>query len=231
MTTPERQQAVRSIDAYLARVADDLPGPRGARAAILAELRSGLLDAAEAHRRAGLTPSAAARAATGEFGDPIQIASAFRAELTTARARRLAVVLLASAPLIALAWVGAAAGSHLDSRHALPWLSPSVSPAWHVALPIAAFALIVGACAAAAAVVATGRITRWFPNCARFAPASANAAGVAVAAVDVILLLLLSRQLARAPATLDATPVTIAAVASTTRLFFARQAFRRPRAV
>jgi hypothetical protein len=231
MTTQERQQAVRSIDAYLARVGDDLPGPRQARAAILAELRSGLLDAAETHRQAGLTPSAAARAATGEFGDPIQIASAFRVELTAARARRLAVVLLASAPLIALAWIAAAAGSHLGSRHALPWQSPSVSPAWHVALPTAAVALVVGACAAAAAVAATGRITRWFPNCARFAPASANAAGVAVAAVDVILLLLLSRQLARAPATLDATPVTIAALASTTRLFFARQAFRRPRAV
>jgi hypothetical protein len=229
MTGPERKQALRIIDAYRARVADGLPGPHRARTGILAELGAGLLDAAEAHRQAGLTPSAAARAATVEFGDPIQIAAALRIELTTVRARRLATVLLASVPLIVLAWIGAAVGSHLGSRHALPWQSPNASPAWHIALPVAAAALLVGAGAAATAIIATGRITRWFPTCTRFAPASASAAGVAVAAVDVILLLLLTRQLLHAPATLDATPVTIAAVASATRLFLARQAVRRPR--
>jgi hypothetical protein len=198
MTNPERQQAARTIDAYLARVADGLPGPRRARAAILAELRAGLLDATGAHRQAGLTPSAAARAATGEFGNPMQLAASFGAELTTARARRLALVLLASAPLIALAWIGAAVGSHLGARHALPWQWRSASPDWRLALPVAAVALVVGACAAAAAVAATGRITRWCPDCARFAPTSAIAAAIAAATVDLILLLLLTRQLARA---------------------------------
>jgi hypothetical protein len=231
MTTPERQQAVRTIDAYLTRVADGLPGPRRARAAILAELRTGLLDAAEAHRQVALSPSVAARAATGEFGDPLQIAAAFRAELATVRARRVALVLLASAPLIALAWIGAVVGSHLGAQRALPWQSPSAAPAWHIALPIAVVTLILGTCAAAAAVMATGRLARWFPDCARFAPASALAAGIAAAVVDVILLLLLTRQLARAPTTLDATPVTIAAIASITRLLFARQSIRRPRTV
>jgi hypothetical protein len=226
MTTPERQQPVRTIDAYLARVADGLPGPRRARGAILAELRVGLLDAAEAHRQDRLTPSAAAQAAIGEFGDPMQIAAAFRAELTAVRARRIALVLLASAPLIALAWIGAAVGSHIGVHRALPWQSPSAAPAWHIALPVAAVALVVAVCAAVAAVAATGRLTRWFPDCARFAPASTIAAGTAAAAVDVILLVLLTRQLARAPTTLDATPVTIAAVASTARLLFARQAMR-----
>ncbi len=226
MTTPEQEQDVRTIDAYLARVAEGLPGPRRARAAILAELRVGLLDAAETHRQVGLSPSAAARAATGEFGDPTQIAAAFRAELTTVSARRIALILLASAPLIALAWAGAAVGSHLSARYVLPWQSPSAAPAWHIALPVAAIALVVGVCAAVAAVAATGRLTRWFPDCARFAPASTIAAGIAAAALDVILLVLLARQLARAPTTLDATPVTIAAVASTARLLFARQAMR-----
>jgi hypothetical protein len=226
MTTPEREQDVRTIDAYLARVADGLPGPRRVRASILAELRAGLLDAAEAHRHVGLTPSAAAREATGEFGDPRQIAAAFRAELTAVGARRMALVLLASAPLIALAWIGAAIGSHIGVHRAPPWQSPSAIPAWHIALPVAAVALVVGVCAAVAAVAATGRLTRWFPDCARFAPASTIAAGIAAAAVDVILLVLLTRQLARAPTTLDATPVTIAAVASTARLLFARQAMR-----
>jgi hypothetical protein len=226
MTTPARQQAVRTIDAYLARVADGLSGPRRARAAILAELRVGLLDAAEAQRQVGLSPSAAARAATSEFGDPMQLAAAFRAELITLRARRIALVLLASAPLIALAWIGAAVGSHIGVHRALPWQSPSAAPAWHIALPAAAVAFVVGVCAAVAAVAATGRFTRWFPDCARFAPVSAIAAGIAATAVDVILLVLLARQLARAPTTLDATPVTIATLASTARLLFARQAMR-----
>jgi hypothetical protein len=230
MTMPEQQEPVGAIDAYLARVAEHLPGPRRVRAALLAELRAGLLDAVEANREAGLTPSTAARAATGEFGDPFQIAVAFRAELTTAWARRIAVVLLASAPLVALAWVGAAVGSHFGVDQVLPSQWSSVSPAWRLALPLTAVGLIVGIGAAAVSVAASGRLSRWLPDCTRFAPASAITAGIAVAVADVILLLLLTRRLASAPATLDATPVTIAALASTARLFFARQAVRRPRA-
>jgi hypothetical protein len=231
MTTPERQQAVRTIDAYLTRVADDLPGPRRARAAILGELRAGLLDATEAHRLAGLTPSAAARTATGEFGDPIQIAAAFRTELATARARRIALVLLGSAPVIALAWVAAAVGSHLGAHHGLPSQWPSAAPAWRVALLLAVVGLVVAACAAAVAVAVSGRLGRRFPDCERLVATSASVSGIAVAAVDVILLLLLTRQVASAPSALDATPVTIAAVASLMRLLFARQAIRRPQTI
>ena len=231
MRTPESQPLVCGIDDYLAHVADHLRGPRRARAAILAELRAGLLDAAEARRQAGLTPAAASQAATGEFGDPMQLAAAFRGELRTVKARRIAIVLLVSAPLIALAWTAAAVGSHLGAGHALPSHWPGAPRAWQLALPLAAVGLVAGASAAAVAVVASGRITRWFPGSARLAPASAIAAGIAAATVDVILLLLLTRQLASAPATLDATPVTIAALASVTRLLFARQAVRRPRAV
>jgi hypothetical protein len=230
VTPPERSQLVCITEAYLAQVADGLPGPRRARTALLAELRAGLLDAAEAHGRTGLKPSAAARAATVEFGDPKQIAVAFRAELRTVEARRIAIVLLTSAPLIALAWTGAALGSHLRTHHALPWQWTTVAPVWQLTLPLVAIGLVVAVGAAAAAVVASGRITRWFPDSARFAPASAIAAGIAAATVDVILLLMLTRQLASAPSKLDATPVTIAAAASIARLLFARQAVRPPRA-
>jgi HAAS len=238
MTPPDHRQAgdtdppapaSSTIDGYLDRLAAALSRPARARAAILAELRAGLLDATEAHRQTGLTSSAAARAAIGEFGDPTQLAAAFRRELATAKARRLAVTLLASAPLIALAWAAAAIGSHLGARHALPWQWSGASPAWHVALPLAAAAFVVGVCTAAAAVATTGRLTRWLPDCARLAPTSAITAGLAAGAVDLILLLLLTHQLARAPATLDTTPVTIAAVASSTRLVFARRTIVRPR--
>lgn len=58
------------IDGYLSEVAAALPGPARARGDILAELRSGLLEAADAYRAAGHSPDEAADAATAEFGDP-----------------------------------------------------------------------------------------------------------------------------------------------------------------
>jgi hypothetical protein len=63
------------IDGYLSEVAAVLPGPARARDDIIAELRSGLLDAADAYRAAGHSPDEAAAAATAEFGDPRQIAA------------------------------------------------------------------------------------------------------------------------------------------------------------
>jgi hypothetical protein len=238
MTPPNRRQSAdtdppasagSTIDGYLDRLAAALPGPARARAAILAELRAGLLDATEARRQTGLKPFAAAQAATREFGDATKLAAVFRPELATAKARRLAFTLLASAPLIALAWAAAAIGSHLGARHALPWQWSGASPAWQIALPLAAAAFVVGVCTAAATVATTGRLTRWLPDCARLAPTSAITAGLAAGAVDLILLLLLTHQLTRAPTTLDTTPVTIAAVASCTRLVFARRTILRPR--
>jgi hypothetical protein len=221
-------RAPLTIDEYLARVADRMPGPARTRAAILAELRSDLLDAVEAHRRAGLASAAAQQMAAEEFGDPPQLAAAFGAELATAEARRLALLLLASAPLIVLAWAAAAIGSHLGARHALPW-QWEASPTWHLTLLLAAAALVIGLFAATAAVAVSGRLTRWLPDCTSLAATSAITAGVAAGAVDLILLLLLARQLAHAPAALDATPVTIAALASITRLAYAQRSIRHSR--
>src|SRR6266542_1885982 len=54
VTAYPRSATGRVIEPYLAELAAALPGPAGARAGILAELRAGLLDAADAHHRAGL---------------------------------------------------------------------------------------------------------------------------------------------------------------------------------
>jgi DNA-binding transcriptional MocR family regulator len=59
----------------------------------VAELRSGLLDATDAHQSAGLPASQAALAAIREFGDPVQVAVGFRAEIAASLARRVAVTL------------------------------------------------------------------------------------------------------------------------------------------
>lgn len=84
------------VEGYLAEVTARLPGPASAHSGIVAELRSGLLDAADSHRCAGLPPAQAALAAIREFGDPSRVADGFRAEIAASHARRVALVLLAT---------------------------------------------------------------------------------------------------------------------------------------
>jgi hypothetical protein len=229
MTSPPRctHAGGRAIESYLARVAAALPGPAGARAAILAELRAGLLDAVDAYHCTGLGPRAAAQAAADEFGDPATVAAALRPGLAASHARRVAITLLATGPLVVVVWMGAAIGSHLGARDAPPWQWAGAAPAWRILLPLAAAAFLVGVSMAAAALAATGRLTRWLADRPRLAPTSAAVAGFACAVFDVILLLLLAHQLARASGTLDTTPVALAATASTIRLVLARRTARQ----
>ena len=75
------------IEQYLAEFSARLPGSRRALSGIVAELRSGLLDAKDARQSAGLPPAEAAEAAIREFGDPVELAGAFRAEVAASQAR------------------------------------------------------------------------------------------------------------------------------------------------
>ena len=131
------------IESYLSQVAAALPGPARTRADIVAELRSGLLDAADAHRRAGLAPPAAAQAAVAEFGHPAQIASAFRPGTAAGQARHAAVTLLVTGPLIGLLWAAAARASHIGVRAAPPWQWAGAPPAAPIALPLIAAVLLI----------------------------------------------------------------------------------------
>jgi hypothetical protein len=203
------------IDAYLDQVGAALPGPPRARADIMAELRSGLLDAVDARRCAGLPMAAAAEAAITEFGDPKQVAASFRPELTVTRARRLAFSLAATAPPIGLLWLYAAQAS----QHTPPWQWTGAPP---VLLTAAAFLIAVWT--ALATVAATGRLTRWLPYRPRIAAATAAAGGFGAAAADLLIFVLLAHQLAVAPGALAPVPVAAAAIASMARLAFARRA-------
>ena len=78
---PPEPGAAPAVEGYLAEVKARLPGPGRTHVGIVAELRSGLLDAADAHRSAGLPPAQAALAAIREFGDPAQVAAGFSAEI------------------------------------------------------------------------------------------------------------------------------------------------------
>ena len=125
-----------ALERYLAEVTSRLPGPARTRAGIVAELRPGLMDAADAYASAGLAPAAAARAAISEFGDPGLIAEAFRAEIASRQARRVAVTLLVTGPLVGLLWAGTAAASHLAARPGPLWPWTGLSPV----LPLVAVA-------------------------------------------------------------------------------------------
>jgi hypothetical protein len=215
------------IESYLAEVTAALPGPARARADIVAELRGGLLDATDAHRRGGLAPPAAAHAAVAEFGHPAQVAAAFRPGIAASQARRLAATLLATGPMIGLLWAAAARASHLGVRDAPPWQWASSPPAASIAFPLIVAVFLITIWTAVITLAATGQLTRWLPYRTRLAPTAAAIAGFGAAAVDVILLATLASQLVIAPAKLAAAPIALAAAASTTRLILARRAGRR----
>src|SRR5262245_44672369 len=119
------------IETYLAAIATHLaslglPGPRRARQAIIAELRDGLLEATTARLEQGLHPKRAARAALEEFGDPTAVASAFTPELAGIQARRTALTLTRTGPLVGVLWLAALAATHAHPlRHGLTgvWLA------------------------------------------------------------------------------------------------------------
>src|SRR5262249_17799609 len=69
------------LERYLAAVTARLPGSAKAHSGIVAELRSGLLDAADGYLAAGLPPAGAVQAAVREFGDPKLIAAGFGTEI------------------------------------------------------------------------------------------------------------------------------------------------------
>jgi HAAS len=215
------------IDAYLGEVAAALPGPARLRNDIVAELRSGLLDAADAHGSAGLPPAPAAEAAIREFGSPGQIAAGFRPELAARQARLLAFTLIATGPLIGLLWAAAARASHIGIRPAPPWHWAGVPPASPAVFPAVGAAFVITVWTALFTVAATGRLTRWLPIQPRIASTTAAVAGFGAVTADTAIFVLLASQLISAPARLAPAPVAAAALASLIRFTLARRAARR----
>ena len=214
-----------AVDAYLRAVAAGLPGPPRARGDILDELRSGLLDAIDARRCAGLPARDATEAAITEFGDPRQVASAFRPHLAMTRARRTALTLLATGPPVGLLWTVAATASHITLRLAPSWRWPG-APLLSPAIAAAAVAILIVVTGTLATIAATGKLTRWLPASPRTTTATAATASFAAAAADLAILALFGTLLATAPGTLAPLPVAVATAASVTRLTLARRAAR-----
>jgi len=161
----------RVIDGYLAELRGCLRGPRRVRADLLTEVRDSLVDAAEAHRRRGLGPQEAERAAVREFGEVRIVAPEFQAELALAQARRTALLVLVVVAVEAIvsgliwklaAWRLAARGSDWQPN-------PTYSLVAH-AVDAAGYATALAG--AALALLASGVGARWLPLGARFTRAT-----------------------------------------------------------
>jgi hypothetical protein len=209
---------------YLATVGAQLPGPIAARVAVTDELRDGLVEALEVHLARGCSAQEAAAAAIAEFGDPRVVADAFGPELAAVQARRVALGLLATGPLVGLAWIAAVAVNALPPwRHQLtgPWL----------ALPLVGLALAVACPALGLTVAATGRLGRRLGGRlgrpAMVPPTAAAVAGLAAVLADLTLLAIIGGQALAGPGSYVWGPVVVAAGASLTRVTLAGQAARR----
>ena len=216
-----------AVESYLAEIAAHLPGPARSHAEIVAELRSGLLDAADAHRFAGLPPAQADQAAISEFGAPGQVADGFRAEIAARQARRLSAGLVAAGPLVGLLWIAAALASHLGLHLAPPWHWPDLPPLLGAGIRLVVVAIAAAAWAALLGIAATGRLTRWLPARPRHGPTVAVIAGFGAAGADLVLLALVAGLLALAPGKLAPLPIALAAAASLARLTLATRAARQ----
>jgi hypothetical protein len=212
-----------AAERYLAKIAAQLPGSPRSRRDILAELHSGLLDAMDAHRSAGMPLSAAVQAAINEFGDPAEVADGFRTEIAAGLARRAAFVVLVTGPLVGVLWIVTAVAGHITPH--LQWAD--LSPGFKVGVALVAIAAGVTVGGALLGIAATGRLTRWLPALPRRAPAAAAVAGFGAIGADAVGIALLGVQLATDAGKLSPWPAAAAAAASIARLLFARRAARR----
>jgi hypothetical protein len=213
-------QAAAAVEDYLARVAARLPGPAGARGAVTDELRDGLLEALENQQARGRPLGEATAAAIAEFGDPTTVAAGFAPELGAVQARRVALGLLLTGPLVGLTWIAAAAVNALP-----PWRHQLIGP-W-LALPLVGLALVVAAPALGLTVATTGRLSIRLRHRASFPPTAAAVAGLAAVVADLTLVAIIGSQALTAPGLSVWAPVLVAAGASLTRVILAAWAARR----
>jgi len=209
------------VDSYLAEVTAGLPGPARARAGIVDELRRGSWTAIDAYRSAGLTAEQAAQAAVSEFGDPGQVASAFRRGSPPARpaARDQPV---ATGPLIGLLWAAAATAQPTSAIRPCPRPGNGAGRATRLAgafppgppQPSPSVAIWAG-------TFDRGRNRAPHPLASPSAPASRPPPPPSpdsdAMAVDLIIFVLLASQLAARPARSPPRAVAVAASASLVR--------------
>jgi hypothetical protein len=208
---------------YLAAVTAKLAVPAAARVAITDELRDGLLEALESHQGRGCSQAEATAAAIAEFGDPATVAAAFGPELGAVQARRVAMGLLVTGPLVGLTWIAAVAVNAPP-----PWRHQLIGP-W-LGLPLVGVALAVAGPALGLTVATTGRLGRRLGPVVHRATLPLTAAAVAALAAvvtDLTLLGIITGHALTSPGSPVWAPLVLAASASLTRVTVAGRAARR----
>jgi hypothetical protein len=211
---------------WLAAVTARLTGPASVRVAIRDELRDGLLETLERQLARGCPRREATATALAEFGDPDTVAAAFAPQLAAVQARRVALGLLWTGPLVGLAWIAAlAAGASPPWRQLVgPWL----------ALSLVGLALVVAGPALGLTIAATGRLSRLggrLAHRATFPPTVAAVAAGAAVVADLTLLTVIGAQALTGPGPSVWAPVGLAVAASLVRASLAGRALRRCLAV
>jgi hypothetical protein len=212
-----------AVTDYLAAIAAQLPGPPSARVAVTDELRDGLLEALQTHQARGCSQAEATAAAIAEFGDPGTVAAAFGPELGAMQARRVALALLVTGPLVGLAWITTVAVNALP-----PWRHQLIGP-W-LALPLVGLALAVAGPALGLTVAATGRLGRRLGRVvhrATLPPTAAAVAALAAVVADLTLLGILTGHALTSPGSYVWAPIIVAASASLTRVTLTGRAAHR----
>ena len=160
---------------YLLDIEARIPRWPLARRSALDELADGLLDAVTHYRSRGLDPDDAAARAVHDCGPASTVAAEFVQVLATGQARRTALTLLLSGPLIGLLW--------------LMTLVPDQSPdALLLRIPVLGPLAVTAGATCLLTLLATGPAIRWLPKacpCPRRATATACAAA---SVADVVVL-------------------------------------------
>jgi hypothetical protein len=168
---PTKPPSVLLAD-YLADVEARMPGRGRGRRFALMELADGLDDAVAHYRVLGMNPDTAAARAVRDCGPPSVVAAEFTTVLATGQARRIALALLLTGPLIGLLW--------------LMTLAPGQGPqALLLRVPLLVVLVVVAVAAGVLTMAATGPAIRWLPELGR-APRRATATACAAAAVSDI---------------------------------------------
>lgn len=207
-----------SVESFLHAVGSRLAGPSKQRAAILAELKDGLLEATESHERAGLERAQAVALALREFGDPETLADSLQPELIAMRGRQSALTLLAAASIVLALWVAAA-----RSRDAAASARLFDSPIDHVAAALLLVALIA---TGLGTLLMTGRLSRWLAFPTRAPAVSAATTGLITVITDLLAVAVLGARLAAYPGTLHVLLVAAAITASCASIYIATRASR-----
>jgi len=204
------------IDHLLMATSARLPGPAGAREDILAELRDGLVEAAEANKQKGMRHGEAVQLALRQFGDAKTLAAAFWPEMAAAQARRVVLALFATAPIVAALWASAARSRGSGSESGLFDGGQA-----HVA----AVLLVVAAIGCGTwTIVASGRVVQWPQITPQMLLLGAAATGGIAVVADLAVLSMLAVPLAGFPGPLHQLALGAAMLASSTRLIFSSRA-------